>query len=146
MLRHAQHSSKHSEQGRTMGKKAFQFAMLGLLVGIAAVAVVLSFPAQPKQQGNNQEKQEFFLTPTAVQKEIISYAGRAGVDALILLKEKAAVEQDASGLVVSINNRKADAGKREYWAFYVNGSLAPVGPAEYKTKDGDRIEWRIDKY
>ncbi len=146
MLRYAQHSPKHSEQGRTMGQKIFRYGILGLLVGVAAVAIVFSFPAQPKQASTNQEKQEFFLTPTVVQEQIISYAGRDGVDALTLLKEKAPVQQDQSGLVVSINNRKADSGKREYWAFYVNGKLASVGPAAYKTKDGDRIEWKIEKY
>ncbi|MBI2034714.1 MAG: DUF4430 domain-containing protein [Candidatus Levybacteria bacterium] len=129
-----------------MEKKAFQYAVLGLLVGIAAVSVVLSFPAQ-KQQATRQEKQEFFLTPTvAINQETFSYAGKNGADALTLLKEKAAVEQDASGLVISINNRKADSGNREYWAFYVNGALAPVGPADYKTKDTDKIEWKIETY
>ena len=128
-----------------MEKKAFRLVVLGLLVGIAAVAVVFSFPTQPKQV-SNQEKQEFFLTPTVVQEEIISYAGRGGVDALTLLQEQASVEQDPSGLVVSINNRKADSGKREYWAFYVNGAFAPVGPAEYKTKDTDKIEWKTETY
>ena len=128
-----------------MEKKAFRLVVLGLLVGIAAVAVVFSFPPQPKHVSNPQQ-QEFFLTPTVVQEEIISYAGRGGVDALTLLQEQASVEQDPSGLVVSINNRKADSGKREYRAFYVNGALAPVGPAEYKTKDTDKIEWKTEIY
>jgi len=48
--------------------------------------------------------------------------------------------------VVSINGRKADAQKHEYWAFYVNGKLSDVGPADYKTKDGDVVEWKIEKY
>lgn len=129
-----------------MGQKAFRFTILGLLVGVAAVAVVLSFPAQ-KQQATRQEKQEFFLTPTvAIKQETFSYAGKDSADAFTLLKEKAPVEQDKSGLVVSINNRKADGGKHEYWAFYVNGKLAPVGPADYVTKDADKIEWKIETY
>lgn len=75
-----------------------------------------------------------------------SYKGQTGKDALSLLKKKAEVKQDKSGLVVSINGREAMASKREYWAFYVNGKFASVGPADYKTKDEDIIEWKINKY
>lgn len=83
---------------------------------------------------------------TKQQSEVLSYKGEKGKDALTLLKEKATVEQDTSGLVISIKGRKADSAKHEYWAFYVNGKLASVGPADYQTKDGDRIEWKIEKY
>lgn len=75
-----------------------------------------------------------------------SYTGREGVDALTLLKEETTVEQNDSGLVTSINDRKADEKKREFWSFYVNGKMAPVGPAEYITKDTDSIEWKIETY
>ena len=67
-------------------------------------------------------------------------------DALTLLKEKAEVVQDTSGLVVQINKRKADEQKREYWSFYVNEKMASVGPKDYVTKDTDRIEWKIEKF
>lgn len=83
---------------------------------------------------------------TKQQSERLSYKGEKEKDAFTLLKEKATVEQDTSGLVVSINDQRADVAKREYWAFYVNGKLASVGPADYQTKDGDRIEWKIDRY
>lgn len=76
----------------------------------------------------------------------LTYKGESGKDALTLLKQKATVEVDKSGLVISINGRKADNGKREFWAFYVNGKSASVGPADYQTQDTDTIEWKIDKY
>lgn len=78
--------------------------------------------------------------------DVFSYKGEDGKDALVLLKKHASVEQDKSGLVVSINNRKADSAKHEYWAFYVNKKMAQVGPADYKTKNTDVIEWKIEKY
>lgn len=84
--------------------------------------------------------------PSQTVRDKFFYKGQTGKDALILLKEKSVVEQDRSGLVDSINSRKAQASKHEFWAFYVNGKLAPVGPADYKTKDSDIIEWRIEKY
>lgn len=74
----------------------------------------------------------------------ITYKGENGVDALTLLKQQATIEEDHSGLVVSINGIKPTG--HEYWAFYINNKLASVGPAEYKTKNGDIITWKIEKY
>ena len=84
--------------------------------------------------------------PVQSTSDIFSYEGKAGEDALTLLKAKTTVEQNTSGLVISINGRKADDKKHEYWAFYVNGKMAEVGPKDYITKDGDKIEWKIEKY
>lgn len=90
------------------------------------------------------------LTPkpsvTASPLHMFTYNGKTGKDALSLLKEKTTVAQDTSGLVISINNRKADASKKEYWSFYVNGKMSSVGPAEYQTKNTDTIEWKIETY
>lgn len=77
---------------------------------------------------------------------IFIYDGQDGKDALSLLKEKAQVQQDRSGLVTSINGRQANSAKKEYWAFYINGNLAQVGPASYQTKKGDTITWKIMHY
>lgn len=81
-----------------------------------------------------------------VENDYILYKGKEGKDALSLLKETTTVEQDSSGLVISIKGRKADSAKHEYWAFYVNKKMASVGPADYKTRNEDVIEWKIDKY
>ena len=86
------------------------------------------------------------VTPTQAQTNTIQYNGLAGKDALSLLKEKANVEISSSGLVSAINGRKADDSKHEYWAFYVNGKLASVGPAQYKTAGSDIILWKIETY
>lgn len=87
------------------------------------------------------------IAPTAaVAANTFSYTGEDGKDALAILQEKTTIEQDKSGLVTAINGRKADAKKKEFWAFYVNGEMAPVGPKEYVTKNGDKIEWKIDTY
>ena len=56
------------------------------------------------------------------------------------------VTLDNSGLVDSINGVKADSSKKEYWAFYVNGEYAKVGPADYKVRQGDTIEWKIETF
>jgi len=88
------------------------------------------------------------VQPTTAVKETkittISYRGQNGIDALTLLKNKATVEHDHSGLIVSINGNKPTG--HSYWAFYVNGKLASFGPEQYITKNSDTIQWKIEKY
>lgn len=113
-----------------------------LVIGIVVAVALFSKPHTSKPLATSPTAtSEVHLSETHVM-----YPGVEGKDALELLKELAPIEQDASGLVVSINNRKADSAKREYWAFYVNGKLSEVGPADYKPKSGDRIEWKIERY
>ncbi len=68
--------------------------------------------------------------------------------ALDLLKSGHNVETKSfSGVgefVESINGVKAD-GKKEFWAFYLNGQQAQVGASDYKPKNGDVIEWKVEK-
>jgi hypothetical protein len=86
------------------------------------------------------------INPTTKMVNTFSYQGQTGKDALTLLKTQTSIGQDKSGLVTAIGSRKADNKKREFWAFYVNGKMAQVGPTQYQTKDGDTIEWKIEKY
>ncbi len=81
-----------------------------------------------------------------IQPSTFAYKGEEGRDALSLMKEKTSVEQDASGMVISINGRKADSTKKEYWAMYVNDRMSQVGPADYMTKSSDIILWKIQTY
>jgi hypothetical protein len=83
------------------------------------------------------------VNPSADQ---VEYPGVDGVDALTLLKQKTEVEQDASGMVISISGRRADNNQHEFWSFYINGQSAQVGPASYITKNNDVIIWKIEKY
>ena len=76
----------------------------------------------------------------------VSYRGEKRRSALEILEEKHEVEIGSSGLVVSIDGREAQNSLKEYWAFYVNGEYAPIGPAEYITNDEDQIEWKIETY
>lgn len=122
-----------------MGKKIV--IILAAILGTAGVLGMMNPPAEEQQPIVS-------VSPSAaqVQSETFTYEGREGVDALTILKEKTAVEQSSSGLVSSINGRKAEESKQEFWAFYVNGKMAEVGPAEYMTKDGDKVEWKIETY
>lgn len=126
-----------------MGKLISKTSLL--LIGFFVVLLGTFFLGNQLFQ-SRQLYQSITSTNTKQQTIPFSYKGREGKNALVLLQEKTTVEKDKSSLVVSVNGRKADSQKREYWAFYVNGKLAPVGPADYQTKDTDVIEWRIEKY
>jgi hypothetical protein len=78
--------------------------------------------------------------------KVFEYKGEEGKDALTLLKEKTEVELDNVGMVVSIDGTKVNSEKREFWAFYVNDQMAQVGAADYQTKEGDIIDWKIENY
>ena len=72
--------------------------------------------------------------------------------ALDFLKMAANVETKGEGVnafVTQINGypdlRRANL-PREFWAFYINGKMSKVGAGSYKLKDGDKIEWKVEKY
>lgn len=48
--------------------------------------------------------------------------------------------------ITAIDGREAQADKREFWAFYVNGKQATVGAGTYIVKNNDTIEWKIETY
>ena len=111
-----------------------------LIIIILALAAFFALELNIKQEETANKQ----LAPPI--NAVISYKGEAGKDALILLKQKFSVSKDSSGMVSAIGGKKADSVKHEYWAFYVNGKMASVGPADYKTTNEDLIEWKIEKY
>ena len=87
--------------------------------------------------------------PETAQELAIRYDGVAGVDALTLLKRGHRVEAKDFGpglgeFVEGIDGNRAVSGS-SFWSFRVNGEPATIGAAQYLTKDGDRIEWRIER-
>jgi hypothetical protein len=111
-----------------------------ILVVLAAVGLYIK-DVSPRHSVSTSTQT---VTPAAKQIAGLSYRGENGKDALTLLKRRASVEQDHSGLVVSIDGNKPTG--HNYWAFYINGKYASVGPAEYITKNSDTLSWKIEKY
>lgn len=115
-----------------------------LFVFIIGVMVVSSQSKKDQVVQTTQEISKY--SQTIPEKDYFAYQGKAGKDALTILRDLTGVEQDRSGLVVSINGRKADNTKKEYWSFFINGKMAQVGPADFQTTDKDFIEWKIQTY
>lgn len=121
--------------------------VLFAVVIVIVLAIFLGFESLRQQPQNEPNPQAYNVNPVLQKSsESISYKGKANVDALTLLSQNTAVSLDQSGMVSSINGRKVDSAKHEYWAFYINGKLGNVGPADYLTKDSDLIEWKVEKY
>lgn len=122
---------------------------LSLVSGFLFVIIIggmLSFSPRNRTQTLQANQEISKYSETAPRDDYFAYQGETGKDALTMLKELATIEQDRTGMVVGINGRKAEASKREYWSFYVNGKMAEVGPADYDTTEKDLIEWRIKRY
>ena len=115
-----------------------------LVILVTALVLALGYAMEVKENGFKQSSDE--NKQEKVEGNVFEYKGRNGVDALTLLKEKTEVGQDKVGMVISIDKIKANSDKREFWGFYVNGKMAEVGAADYKTKDGDIIDWKIENY
>jgi hypothetical protein len=124
-------------------KSSRSFSMKKKII-LAGILLVIAFVfANLNSNFRQTEKQ---VTAAPITKDVFSYKGEVGKDALALLKQKFTVTQGNSDLVTEIQGRKADMAKHEYWAFSVNGKMANVGPADYETTNNDLIEWKIEKY
>ena len=128
-----------------MEKVAINKKILAIIVLLVALIASATFFVS-SQPAINPVTLPTISLQQEVQADTFTYKGESGRDALTLLKQKATAELDKSGLVISINGRKADNDKHEYWAFYINGKSASIGPADYQTKDTDTIQWKMDKY
>lgn len=81
-------------------------------------------------------------------KDTIKYMGRTGATALELLKEAATVVTKGEGenaYITTVNGKEADS-KKEYWAFYINGTASMVGAGSYNTQSTDQIEWKLTTF
>ena len=135
-------TKERSKPPLTPARRVRLSLLSGFIFAIILGAVIYSLPEK------NLQSNEAPLPQTASMNKapLVRYAGKSGIDALTLLKQDALVKQDNSGLVTSINGLKADANKREYWSFFINGKMAEVGPLTYSTQDGDILEWKIQTY
>ncbi len=74
----------------------------------------------------------------------ISYSGKNGVNAYVLLENHATVQAKKYSfgyLVTSINGTAGNGPK--YWTLYVNGKESNVGASSYITKSSDTITWKL---
>lgn len=108
-------------------------------------------PTAPKPEIKQEEKALFgaSISVTNADETVTEYKITEETTALEAVRKAAQVETKGEGVsafVTSINGRKADEAKKEYWAFYINDKPSAVGAGSYTIKNGDKIIWKIEKY
>ncbi len=127
-----------------------------LIVGSGAYILQQKSGPQLKQKTQNADIQSVKLpvhqTIKSSEDNILIFdelTVEEGKTALELLQETAEIETDGkneNAFVISINGRKADNSKKEFWAFYVNGKQAETGAGSYIIKSNDAIVWKIENF
>ncbi|MBI5045300.1 MAG: DUF4430 domain-containing protein [Candidatus Levybacteria bacterium] len=126
--------------------RRLKLSLLSGFLFVIIIGVMFTFSHKVYESGTHTNQKISEYSQKVSERDYFSYQGTNGKDALEMLQKLTNVQQDSSGLVISINGRRALSDKREYWSFFVNVKMAEVGTAEYQTSDKDFIEWRIQKY
>lgn len=111
--------------------------VLIILVGMAANSL--------GKHNENKKTEEAQIETEIAGAQAITYEGVDGQTALDLLRKNSEIKTEDSSLgafVISING--TDNTNERYWMFYVDGKLAPIAADQYKTKSGEKIEWRYE--
>lgn len=127
-------------------KKMFLFTLFFLI--IISGYFFYQNQLQSKKSVTKQEKITVYLKLTG-QEDFIKQVVSTKKTALEFTKEKTKVVTKGEGVnayVIEINGRKANDLNKEFWAFYVNGKQAEVGAGSYQLEEGDKIEWKLEKY
>jgi len=111
-----------------------------LWLGLIACALIPAYPLPSFAIPLAPQKQP----PARTERLVISYAGEDGKTVLELLKQKAKVKTETFSfgeLVVEINGVRSGNGYN--FLYYVNGGTVKTGAANYATKAGEKIEWKL---
>lgn len=111
---------------------------------LPAVLAVVFFGASCTKTATTHTTTNTTANTNAALSFVVSYAGQEGKSALELLQANHQVEASAEGFVSSIDGQAP--GDRQYWALYLNGTLADKGAKDLITKNTDQIGWRLDNF
>ena len=128
-------------------KKIFTFILVGLII-IFGYYFYQNKISTTKKSVVQQQNITVYLKLIG-QTDFIKQVASANQTALDFTKEKAKVTtkgEGSSAYVVKINSKLAEDSKKEFFAFYINDKMAEVGAGSYKLRQGDKIEWKIEKY
>ena len=130
-------------------KKQITIASLAFaVVGIFGFGLFYSSNPKQSEPVSQVEIVEKQCISISVDGQSVGYMGEVGKTALQTLKELTEVEVEQSSFgefVTSINGLAANQSS-EFWAFYVNDSLAAEGAGTYAAQEGDSFEWRLEEF
>ncbi|HJY98479.1 MAG TPA: DUF4430 domain-containing protein [Patescibacteria group bacterium] len=127
--------------------------LIPLLIFLAVVGVWFFSGKAPGQEASRQTESQDIRTNLSVDTgtgtasfDISNFIGKTALEATQANIETEISGQGEGAFVISIDKRTADAGKREFWEFIVNGKSAEVGAGSYIIQNGDQIKWQINTY
>jgi hypothetical protein len=126
-----------------MGRTARLSKKVTIVIG-AVIFGLLGLVIWQQQAPQDNKTNDVAQVQQAPSTDYVMYEGVDGKTALELLKQNTEVvtkSYDFGELVTSINGN--DGGGQKYWTFYVDGKEAQVGAGTYVTKNGEKIEWRL---
>jgi hypothetical protein len=116
------------------------FGAVAIAIGVTTLVLINRPIKAPVQQVAASE------TVTKTQANLVSFTAEKGKNVLEQLKSHATVvtkDSQYGPYVETINGIKGGTDGK-YWSFYVNGSLAQKGAADYITEGGEKIEWKFE--
>lgn len=131
-------------------KKSFYKIFIIILIALVVFASYFFYQSKSQSTKKSVAQQTFTVYfKTSGQKDFVKKEMISGKTALDFTKETVLIKTKGDGVdayVTEINGIIAQDSKKEYWSFYINGKMAEVGAGSYKLKNGDKIEWKIEKY
>jgi len=129
--------------------KSFDETKVGFgLMNVIAIVIIIGLVGLGGHfLGKYEQNKSESKTQKVEAVQTIAYDGAEGRSALDLLKEKAEIQTQDSSLGAFVTTINGTANSEDhFWMFYVNGELAPTAADQFITKDGDKIEWRYEKF
>lgn len=115
-----------------------------IIIGLVASGLYIYKSKNTADKAKQQEQSQ----TKKINDNVITYKGKTGKTALVLLENNAKIITSGTGdntFVTSINNVAANS-KNQYWAFYINGKASTVGAGSYITKNSDTISWKLETF
>jgi hypothetical protein len=78
--------------------------------------------------------------------DVSNFIGKTALEATESTVEVVTNGTGENAFVTSIDGREADAKKREFWEFLINGSQSQVGAGSYIVQNNDQIQWKITNF
>lgn len=125
-------------------KKRTIIYVVSIVVLASAIATAFYF-YQSQNNTTNKTQQTQQIVPKTSTKKDITYKGKDGVTALVLLKQTAKIETDGTGLINSIDGVTANP-KNQYWELFVNNKSSSEGAGTLVTKNTDIITWKLSSF
>jgi hypothetical protein len=78
--------------------------------------------------------------------DISNFIGKTALEATQSMIKVVTSGSGINAFVTSIDGREADANRREFWEFLINGSQSQVGAGSYIVQNNDQIQWKITNF